>query len=165
MGNKRKGQLTTDSEWHKHLRKIGKRFFWKGERNAEKKMVNENLSEINDMTEIPSLTFDELFDLIEENRFENPTDKKIAEKIFEAERDWKITSQESLNDFIIVLETETGGTVTKTSLKKLLKKYNRKDTQYGWEAESVCSLLEIFELTKETDLRNIFRQLAEDKVT
>jgi hypothetical protein len=165
VGHKRKGQLTTDIEWHKHLRKIGKRFFWKGERYAEKKMVNENLSELNDMTEIPSLTFDELFDLIEENRFENPTDKKIAEKIFEAERDWKMTSQESLNDFLIILETETGGTVTKTSLTKLLKRYNRKDTQYGWEAESVCSLLDIFELTKETDLRNIFRQLAENKAT
>ena len=40
MGNKRKGQLTTDSEWRKHLRKIGKRIFWKGERLAEKKMIN-----------------------------------------------------------------------------------------------------------------------------
>ena len=164
MGHKRKGLLTTDIEWHKHLRKIGKRFFWKGERKAEKKMVNENISELNEMNEIPLLTFDELFDLIEENRFENLTDKKIAEKIFEAERDWKMTSQESLNDFMIVLENEIGGTVTMTSLEKLLKKYNRKDTQFGWEAESVCSLLEIFKLTKETDLRNIFSQLAK-KVT
>lgn len=40
MSNKRKGQLTTDSEWRKHLRKIGKRFFWKGERLAEKKILN-----------------------------------------------------------------------------------------------------------------------------
>ncbi len=46
MGNKRKGQLTTDSEWHKHLKKIGKRIFWKGERFAEKKMIEENLSEL-----------------------------------------------------------------------------------------------------------------------
>ncbi len=46
MGNKRKGQLTTDFEWHKHLRKIGKRFFWKGERLAEKKMIEENISEL-----------------------------------------------------------------------------------------------------------------------
>ena len=46
MGNKRKGQLTTDIERHKHLRKIGKRFFWKGERLAEKKMINENLTEL-----------------------------------------------------------------------------------------------------------------------
>ena len=45
MGNKRKGQLTTDFEWHQHLRKIGKRFFWKGERLAEKKMIVENISE------------------------------------------------------------------------------------------------------------------------
>ena len=45
MGNKRKGQLTTDSEWHKHLRKIGKRFFWKGERLAEKIMIEQTLTE------------------------------------------------------------------------------------------------------------------------
>ena len=46
MGNKRKGQLTTDIERHKHLRKIGKRFFWKGEGLADKKFINENLTEI-----------------------------------------------------------------------------------------------------------------------
>ena len=46
MGNKRKGQLTTDFEWHKHLKKIGKRFFWKGERLAEKKLISENINEI-----------------------------------------------------------------------------------------------------------------------
>jgi len=39
MSNKRKGILSTDSEWCKHLRKIGKRFFWKGERLAEKKLI------------------------------------------------------------------------------------------------------------------------------
>lgn len=50
MGNKRKGQLTTDSEWHKHLRKIGKRFFWKGERLAEKKMIEQNMSEFETQT-------------------------------------------------------------------------------------------------------------------
>ena len=43
MSNKRKGQLTTDSEWRKHLRKIGKRFFWKGERLAEKKIINQEI--------------------------------------------------------------------------------------------------------------------------
>ncbi len=45
MGNKRKGQLTSDFEWRKHLRKIGKRFFWKDERLAEKKMIEQNISE------------------------------------------------------------------------------------------------------------------------
>jgi len=159
VGYKRKGQLTTDIEWHKHLRKIGKRFFWKGERIAEKKMVDENLSELNDMTEIPSLTFDKLFDLIEEKKFENENDRKIAEKILEAERDWRI-SMESLNDFIIILEKETAGSVTKKSLNKLLKKYNQNVAKYAWEAESVCYLLEIFELTDLEDLRLIFTDLS-----
>lgn len=159
MGHKRKGQLTTDIEWHKHLRKIGKRFFWKGERVAEKKMVDKNLSELNEMAEIPLLTFDKLFDLIEEKQFTNETDKKIAEKILEAERDWRI-SQESLNDFIIILEKETGGSVTKKSLSKLLKKYNQNIAQYAWEAESVCYLLEIFELTDLEDLRLVFTDLS-----
>ena len=77
------------------------------------------------MNKIPLLTFDKLFDLIEENHFENETDKKIAKKILEAERDWRI-SIKSLNDFITILEKEVDGTVTKTSLNKLLKKYNRK---------------------------------------
>lgn len=45
MSHKRKGQLTTSSEWAKHLRKIGKRLFWKGERLAEKKMIEKNTSE------------------------------------------------------------------------------------------------------------------------
>ena len=45
MSNKKKGQLTTDPEWRKHLRKIGKRFFWKGERLAEKKMIDREIKE------------------------------------------------------------------------------------------------------------------------
>jgi len=45
MSHKRKGQLTTSPEWAKHLRKIGKRFFWKGERIAEKRMIEKNISE------------------------------------------------------------------------------------------------------------------------
>ncbi|MCT8340446.1 hypothetical protein MG296_10300 [Flavobacteriaceae bacterium TK19130] len=46
MSHKKKGQLTTSSEWAKHLRKIGKRFFWKGERLAERKMIDESISEL-----------------------------------------------------------------------------------------------------------------------
>ena len=44
MSTKKKGQLTTDSEWRKHLRKIGKRFFWKGERLAEKKTIDKEIT-------------------------------------------------------------------------------------------------------------------------
>ena len=40
------------------------------------------------------MAFQKLFELIEDNRFENDTDKKIAEKIFEVERDWKMISQD-----------------------------------------------------------------------
>jgi hypothetical protein len=50
MSHKRKGQLTTSPEWVKHLRKIGKRFFWKGERLAEKKMIEKNMSEFETQT-------------------------------------------------------------------------------------------------------------------
>ena len=40
------------------------------------------------MTEIPLLTFDKIFNIIEENRFISEVDKKIAEKILEAQNDW-----------------------------------------------------------------------------
>ena len=43
MSSKKKNQLTTSSEWAKHLRKIGKRFFWKGERLAEKGMIKKEV--------------------------------------------------------------------------------------------------------------------------
>ena len=155
MGNKRKGQLTSDSEWHKHLRKIGKRFFWKGERKAGKKMIEENLSK----NEIDLLTFDELFDLIEENIL-SENEKLIAEKIIDSERDWR-TSSETLNDFITELEYEIGEPVTKISLNRLMSVYKRNILKFAWEAESIFYLLEIFSLTEETNLRNIFIELTE----
>ncbi|MGJ8745860.1 hypothetical protein [Polaribacter sp.] len=43
MSTKKKGTLTTDGEWRKHLRKFGKRFFWKAERKAGKKSIKKNL--------------------------------------------------------------------------------------------------------------------------
>ncbi|WP_407557902.1 hypothetical protein [Winogradskyella sp. 4-2091] len=112
------------------------------------------------MAEISLLTFDKLFDLIEENRFENETDKSIAEKIFQAERDWQI-SFETLNEFISVLEKLVDGTVNKSSLNKLMKKYERNILQNAWEVESISYLLDIFALTKETELRKIINNLTE----
>ncbi len=106
------------------------------------------------------MTFDKLFDLIEENRFETENDKKIAGKILEAERDWR-TSFETINEFISVLEKAVDGTVTESSLNKLLKKYKRNISQNAWEMESVSYLLDIFELTKETELRKIINNLTE----
>ncbi|MCK5443263.1 MAG: hypothetical protein KAJ23_15365 [Maribacter sp.] len=45
MSLKRKGQLTSYGEWAKHLKKFGKRFFWKGERKGEKRLIKEELKE------------------------------------------------------------------------------------------------------------------------
>jgi len=39
MATKKKGQLTTVTEWAKHLRKDYKRIFWKSERQAEKSEI------------------------------------------------------------------------------------------------------------------------------
>jgi len=39
MAHKKKGQLTTTSEWAKHLRKYLKRKFWKAERKAGKRKI------------------------------------------------------------------------------------------------------------------------------
>ena len=46
MANKKNGQLTKTKSWDKHLRKIGKRIFWKTERPAEKKFIEKEISEI-----------------------------------------------------------------------------------------------------------------------
>ena len=37
MSTKKKGLLTTSNEWAKHLRKWGKRLFWKTERKEGKR--------------------------------------------------------------------------------------------------------------------------------
>ena len=39
MAHKRKGQLTVSGEWARHLRPWLRRVFWKGERQAEKRLV------------------------------------------------------------------------------------------------------------------------------
>jgi len=49
MSTKKKGQLTTSPEWAKHLRKYLKKQFWKGERNAEKNMIREELCETDNL--------------------------------------------------------------------------------------------------------------------
>jgi len=49
MATKKKGQLTTSPEWAKHLRKYMKKQFWKGERNAEKKLISDELYKTNNL--------------------------------------------------------------------------------------------------------------------
>ncbi len=48
MSHKKKGQLTTTSEWARHLRKYLRRQFWKGERKAEKTLIKQELDTKND---------------------------------------------------------------------------------------------------------------------
>jgi hypothetical protein len=39
MSHKKHGQLTTSPKWARHLRPLLRRFFWKGERRAEREFV------------------------------------------------------------------------------------------------------------------------------
>lgn len=39
MSTKKKGLLTTSGEWATHLRKWGKKYFWKSERQAVKELI------------------------------------------------------------------------------------------------------------------------------
>ncbi|WP_298420509.1 hypothetical protein [uncultured Kordia sp.] len=45
MAHKKKGHLTTTVEWSKHLRKYMKNQFWRGERNAGKRLIRKELFE------------------------------------------------------------------------------------------------------------------------
>ncbi|MFY0675261.1 MAG: hypothetical protein JXQ87_17835 [Bacteroidia bacterium] len=49
MAHKKNGQLTTSSEWAKHLRKYLKNQFWKGERKAEKQSIKNELFETDNL--------------------------------------------------------------------------------------------------------------------
>lgn len=106
------------------------------------------------------LTFDQLFDFVEESQLATEIDKKIAEKILEAERDWR-TSFDTLDNFISALEKAVGGTITKSSLNKLSRHYKQNISQNAWELESISYLQDIFDLTKEKELRNIVAELTE----
>ena len=44
MSHKKHGQLTTSPEWARHLRSLLRRFFWKGERRAERELVRADAS-------------------------------------------------------------------------------------------------------------------------
>ncbi len=42
MSHKKRGQLTTSPEWARHLRPLLRRFFWKGERRAEREALRQS---------------------------------------------------------------------------------------------------------------------------
>jgi hypothetical protein len=49
MEHKRKDQLTISKEWAELLRKFWRRQFWKGERNAGKKVIRRELEKNDDV--------------------------------------------------------------------------------------------------------------------
>ena len=46
MTSKKQGQLTSSTEWAKHLRKYGKKVFWHQERSAETLDINSQVFEL-----------------------------------------------------------------------------------------------------------------------
>ncbi|MDO6492889.1 hypothetical protein Q4487_16505 [Cellulophaga sp. 3_MG-2023] len=111
-------------------------------------------------TEIRLMTFDNLFNALENNLIESKTDRQIVERILEAERDW-IVPVSDLNEFIELLEKEIGDKVSKSNLSKLQDRYQINGFKNSaWNAESVYSLLEIFELTDSVDLSSVFNDLS-----
>ena len=106
------------------------------------------------------MTFDKLFDALENNQIETKTDRLIVEKILEAERDW-IVPISDLNDFISLLEKEIGDKASKSNLSKLQDRYQINGFKNpAWNAESVYSLLEILELTDSDNLNTVFTDLS-----
>jgi hypothetical protein len=102
----------------------------------------------------------DLFDLLENNQIENRLDKLIAEKILEAETDWTEPVSD-LNNFIEILERETGKSTSKRDLNELLIKYNKNLIRdNSWKSESICSLIEIFEYSGYSNLRTIFKEFS-----
>lgn len=123
-------------------------------------MINEHLSELNIQNHIPFLTFEELSSCIVETDIKDKAYKKISEIIIAAERNWR-TPCDSINDFIITLENEINGPVTKSNLNLLLNQYSENTIEKTWESESISTLIKVFELTNETDLKTIFINLVE----
>lgn len=45
MGSGKKRMLTSSGEWAKHLRPFCKKMFWSSERQAERKQINEEVTQ------------------------------------------------------------------------------------------------------------------------
>jgi hypothetical protein len=106
------------------------------------------------------MTFETLFNAVENKTVENKTDLLIAERILEAERDW-INPLNDLNEFILALETEIGGKTSKANLITLLERYQKDGfINSAWNTESVTILLEIFDFTKDNSLKTVFENLS-----
>ncbi len=70
MAHKQKGQLTTSGEWAKHLRGFLKRQFWKGERNAAKTMIRDEIKDFTHLTYMDYFVYELNSDLISSFKLE-----------------------------------------------------------------------------------------------
>ncbi|MFI8605156.1 hypothetical protein ACIGCP_11880 [Cellulophaga baltica] len=99
---------------------------------------------------------------MEAHNFQNEADQQIVKKLLEAEENWPV-SIDTVSQFLEVVEKEIGGVIHERSLEELLKKYNQNLKKYAWNAESIPYLLDIFKLTEETTLNNIYSRLFNKK--
>lgn len=106
------------------------------------------------------MTFESLFEALEQDQINGKADKLIVEKVLEAERDW-VAPVPTLADFLDQIEKEIGGRATKSNLSKLQERYLKNGfTNSAWQAESIYSLQEIFDLTVSDDLNSVFTELS-----
>jgi hypothetical protein len=106
------------------------------------------------------MTFRNLHNALENNQIINKNYKEIVKLILEAERDW-VVPVSNLDEFNSLIEDEIGGIATENNLSKLQKKYLENGfANSAWNTESICSLLEIFKLTKTENLKTLFTELS-----
>tara|TARA_R110002020_G_C16272013_1_gene771177 strand:- start:112 stop:447 length:336 start_codon:yes stop_codon:yes gene_type:complete len=105
------------------------------------------------------MTFDELFELIDdESRVIDLRVKVAVKRIIQAETDWR-TEVKTLEDFIEILENEVNGETSKENVSKRLRTFETNIAGNAWEAESFTSLLEVFEYNQNKSLKEIFEEI------
>ena len=105
------------------------------------------------------MTFDDLYDLIEdEERSIDQRTKLALERIIQAETDWR-TEVKTLDDFIGIIENEVLGESSKANVSKRLKQFEANIAGNAWEAESFTSLMEVFEYDPSKTLKEIFEEI------
>ena len=103
------------------------------------------------------MQIDDLYTLLDDGKITLKSDRLIVESILNAHRDWDFET-ESINEFLEALETELNGEISEKNIKQKLKQYN-KNPSNSWQSESLCYLIEIFNITGYSNLRLLFDNL------
>jgi len=108
-----------------------------------------------------NISLDDLFELLENNLITDNLDKQIAERILNAERDWK-SQLFDLNDFLDSLNNEIKKELTSENIKNQIEIYLKDGfIKAAWNVESLEYLLEIFDYSGFNDLEKIFNNLSD----